>query len=166
MSEIPALAAHSQHVYIFWHSYKVKWLLMRFKTCDSLDGGVLRWWLHIWVSDILIKQSHLIRTRYHLSWGPSGIFNMEVESSCWCKAVFTFCFPVGDSQHGEHPQVPMADGFKSSEQWNIARAPGSAELTHDATWCLFLHFGRGALISACISSDVQGPEMSDYLALI
>lgn len=38
---------------------------------------------------------------------------------------------MGDCQHREHPQVPMADGFKSSEQVIITAAPLRAELTHD-----------------------------------
>lgn len=134
---------------------------MRFKTCDPLDGGVLRWWLHIWISDILIKQSHLIPTCYHLSWGPSCIIYMEVESSCWWKAIFTFYFPVGDYQHRKRSRVPMADGFKSSEQLIITTAPVRAELMHDATWSLFPDFRRGTLILECISSDVQRSELFD-----
>lgn len=73
---------------------------------------------------------------------------------------------MGHYQHREHPQIPMADGFKSSEQLIIARAPVRAELMHDATWSLFPDFRGGTLILACISSDIQGSEKFDYLVVI
>lgn len=39
------------------------------------------------------------------------------------KLFFTFCFPVEDYQHKDHPWVPMADGFKPDEQLIITTAP-------------------------------------------
>lgn len=134
---------------------------MRFKTCSSLDGGVLWWWLHIRVSDILIKLSQVLPTCYHLSWGPLCIINMEVESSCWWKAFFYLCFPVGDSQCREHPRGPMADGWKSSQELVTTTVPRRAQLMHSATQSFFPDFRRGTSILAHLSLHTCRSEMFD-----